>query len=179
MSYFFKNCAPAVIAILSLSLSLGLNSVQAHLMKAQYGTLNVFEDDIYMVLSLPLSALPNTDINQDGTMTMIEFNQQRTAIIESIKTGIKLSSPKGDFFLDGIMLSPEAPHDSAGAFISQLVILGKFSVVQSSQPLTFTNNFYGKGMGEQLITITATRQSDKKAFVFELMPLAPAKELRF
>jgi hypothetical protein len=177
MSYFFKNCAPAVIAILSLSL--GLNSVQAHLIKAQYGTLNVVEDDIYMVLSLPVSAFSKADINQDGTMTMIKFNQQRTAIIESIKTGIKLSAPEEDFFLDGIMLSPEAPHDSSGRFISQLVVLGKFSVVQLSQPLTFTNNFYGQGMGEQLITITATRQSDKKAFVFELMPLAPAKELRF
>ena len=132
-----------------------------------------------MVLSIPVSAFSKADINQDGTMTMIEFNQQRTAIIESIKTGVKLSAPEGDFFLDGIMLSPEAPHDSARRFVSQLVILGKFSAVQSSQSLTFTNHLYGQRVGEQLITITATRQSDKKTSVFELVPLKPSKELRF
>ena len=177
MIYFFKIYALAAVAILPV-LS-GSNSVQAHLIKAQYGTLNMVEDDIYMVLSLPVSAFSKAGINQDGTMTMIEFNQQRTAIIESINTGIKLRAPEGDFFLDGILLSPEAPHDSSGRFISQVVILGKFSAVQSSQSLTFTNHLYGQRVGEQLITFTATRQSDKRTSVFELVPLKPSKELRF
>ncbi len=177
MNYFFKIYALAAVAILPVLL--GSNLVQAHLIKAQYGTLNMVEDDIYMVLSLPVSAFSKADINQDGTMTMIEFNQQRAAIIESIKTGISLSGPERKFFLDGIMLSPEAQHDSSGRFISQLVILGKFSAVQPSQSLTFTNYLYGQGVGEQLITITATRQSDKKTSVFKLVPLKPSKELRF
>ena len=152
---------------------------QAHLMKAQHGTLNIFEDGIYMVLSLPASAFDDIDKNNNGKLSMMEFNNQRSTIIESITNKITLSNFENNISLEGIMLSPEVSHDSSDTSISQLIILGKFSVHQPNQQLIYTNNLYGKNIGEQMITITATRQSDGKRVVFELKSDDPSQELSF
>ena len=177
MKYIFKNFTVIRLSLVVLALVSPL--AQAHLMKAQHGTLNIFEDGIYMVLSLPASAFDGIDENNDGKLSMMEFNNQRSTIIESIKNKITLSNSENNSSLEGIMLSPEVSHDSSDTSISQLVILGKFSVHQSNQQLIYTNNLYGKNIREQMITITATRQSDGKRVVFELMQDDPSQGLSF
>ena len=177
MGYIFKNFTAVALSLVGLSL--GSPLAQAHLMKAQHGTLNIFEDGIYMVLSLPVSAFDDIDENNDGRLSMVEFNNQRSTIIEAIKNEITLSNSKNNISLEGIMLSPELSHDSSDASISQLVVLGKFNVHQPIQPLTYTNNLYGQRVNEQIITITVTRQSDKKRVTFEVMSEAPSQGLNF
>ena len=177
MKYLFKNFTVMTLCLVVLALVSPL--AQAHLMKAQHGTLNIFEHGIYMVLSLPASAFDDIDENNDGKLSMMEFNNQRSTIIESITNKITLSNFENNISLEGIMLSPEVSHDSSDTSISQLVILGKFSVHQPNQQLIYTNNLYGKNISEQMITITATRQSDGKRVVFELMSDDPSQGLSF
>jgi hypothetical protein len=43
---------------------------------------------------------------------MIEFNNHRAAIIESIEQNVTLGDKEGNLSLEGIMLSPVVPHDA-------------------------------------------------------------------
>ena len=152
---------------------------QAHLMEAQQGTLNIIDDGAFMVLSLPISAFEEIDDNKDGIVSMVEFNNHRSTIIESVKTRITLSNNEGNIPLEGVMLSPEVAHDTSAGFISQLVVLGRFSLAENSHVLLFNNGLYGREETEQLVRMSATRQSDGKRYVLELTPEAPSGELNF
>jgi hypothetical protein len=101
------------ITLLSLTLSLVMGPVaHAHLMVAQHGTLNIVDDGVFMVLSLPISAFDGVDDDNDGKVSMIEFNNHRAAIIESIEQNVTLGDKEGNLSLEGIMLSPVVPHDA-------------------------------------------------------------------
>ena len=152
---------------------------QAHLMEAQQGTLNIIDDGAFMVLSLPISAFEDIDDNKDGTVSMVEFNNHRSTIIESVKTRITLSDNEGNIPLEGVMLSPEVAHDTSAGFISQLVVLGRFALVETNRPLRFNNGLYGQQEAEQVVKITATRQPDEKKHIFELTPEVSSINLKF
>jgi hypothetical protein len=49
----------------------------AHLMVAQHGTLNIVDDGVFMVLSLPISAFNGVDEDSNGKISMLEFNNHR------------------------------------------------------------------------------------------------------
>ena len=151
---------------------------QAHLMEAQQGTLNIIDDGAFMVLSLPISAFEDIDDNKDGTVSMVEFNNHRSTIIESVKTRITLSDNEGNNPLEGVMLSPEVAHDTSAGFISQLVVLGRFALVETNRPLRFNNGLYGQHEAEQVVKITATRQADGKKHIFELTPEVSSIDLK-
>ena len=152
---------------------------QAHLMEVQHGTLNIIDDGAFIVLSLPISAFGGIDSNKDGVVSMVEFNENRSTIIKSVKTGITLSQNKESVPLEGIMLAPEVAHDTSAGFMSQLVVLGQFSLAENSHVLLFSNGLYGREKTEQLVKISATRQSDGKKHILELTPEAPSGELNF
>jgi hypothetical protein len=57
------------ITLLSLTLNLIMGPVaHAHLMVAQHGTLNIVDDGVFMVLSLPISAFDGIDDDKDGNL---------------------------------------------------------------------------------------------------------------
>jgi hypothetical protein len=145
---------------------------QAHLMEAQQGTLNIIDDEAFMVLSLPISTFEDIDDNKNGAVSMVEFNDHRSTIIGFVKTRITLSDNEGNIPLEGVMLSPEV-------FISQLVVLGRFALVETNRPLRFHNGLYGQQEAEQVVKITATRQPDGKKYIFELTPEVSSIDLKF
>jgi hypothetical protein len=108
---FIHKYIPIVLVILILTLLLPA-SAEAHLMAAQHGTLNFVDDGAFMVLSLPMSAFEGIDDDGDGKVSMIEFNNHRAAIIESIEQNVTLGDKEGNLSLEGIMLSPVVPHDA-------------------------------------------------------------------
>ena len=109
---------------------------------------------------------------------MVEFNNHRSTIIESVKTRITLSDNEGNIPLEGVMLSPEVAHDTSAGFISQLVVLGRFALVETNRPLRFNNGLYGQHEAEQVVKITATRQADGKKHIFELTPEVSSIDLK-
>ncbi|MEH6581272.1 MAG: hypothetical protein V7754_04995 [Halioglobus sp.] len=149
--------------------------VQAHLMVAQHGTLNIVNDGAFMVLSLPITAFEGLDDDRDGKVSMLEFNRHRDAIIQSVEKNVTLSDQQAGCSLKGIMLSPVVPHDSADATISQLAVMGRFTLNDVASPLHFTIGLYGIQAAERRLEITATRSHDKQKAVFELTPAVPAR----
>ena len=152
---------------------------QAHLMEAQQGTLNIIDDEAFMVLSLPISTFGDIDDNKNGAVSMVEFNDHRSTIIGFVKTRITLSDNEGNIPLEGVMLSPEVAHNTSEEFISQLVVLGRFALVETNRPLRFHNGLYGQQEAEQVVKITATRQPDGKKYIFELTPEVSSIDLKF
>lgn len=145
-------------------------SAQAHLMVAQHGTLNIIDNGVFMVLSLPSSAFEGIDDDADGKVSMVEFNNHRAAIVESVRQNVTLSDDEGNCTLHGIMLSPVAPHDGQTEQISQLTVMGRFSLGDPNKTLSFHNGLYGMQATEQSLLITATGGPDNQKHVFELTP---------
>ena len=162
-----------LITLISWTLSLFMSSVaHAHLMAAQHGTLNIVDDGVYMVLSLPISAFAGVDDNNDGRVSMIEFNNHRGAIVEMVRHNVTLSDAQTNGHLQGILLSPVTAHDTAGGPISQLTVMGQFTLNDTDEPLLFKVGLYGIQAAEQVLKITATRTRQKQKTVFELTPVA-------
>ena len=164
-----------VITLLTWTSSLLMVQLaEAHLMVAQHGTLNVVDDGVFMVLSLPVSAFDGVDDDNDGKVSMLEFNNHRGAIVESVRQNVTLSAGQGSASLQGIMLSPVVPHDITGEPFSQLTVMGRFTLNDHYSALRFHIGLYGRQVAEQSLEITATRKRDNQKTVFELTSTAPA-----
>jgi hypothetical protein len=149
----------------------------AHLMVAQHGTLNVVDDGVFMVLSLPISAFDGIDDDSNGDISMMEFNNHRRDIVESVRQHVTLSDKQGSAALQGIMLSPVALHDSSGESLSQITVMGRFTVDNAISDLRFHIGLYGRQATEQSLEITATRALDRQKSIFELTPVTPESEV--
>ena len=159
------------ITLLSLTLSLVMGPVaHAHLMVAQHGTLNIVDDGVFMVLSLPISAFDGIDDDKDGKVSMIEFNNHRGAIVESVSANVTLSGTRGTGYLQGILLSPVAAHGSVEKPISQLTVMGRFTLTDSAEALRFHIGLYGRQADEQVLEMTAIHIRNNQKTVFELTP---------
>jgi len=172
MTDIYKHIALAGF-IFSLSILFGVKS-EAHVMVAQSGTLNVMEDGVFMVLSLPVSAFEGIDYDKDGLLSNDEFIKHRSLIVAAIIDGVLLSDESGVLPLQGMMLSPVIHHESQSMshnpLASQIVVMGRFPLTESSEELQFFINLFGKDKSEQLIKIAVTRKQDQQFQNFELTP---------
>jgi hypothetical protein len=163
------------VTLLILILTVPMSpSAQAHLMVAQHGTLNIVDDGAFMVLSLPISAFEGVDDDGDGNVSMVEFNNHRAAVVESVGQNVTLSDKEGNLSLQGIMLSPVVPHDALEEPVLQLIAMGRFSLAGAKGALRFQSGLFGKQASEQLLKITVTRKSDSQEHVYALTPSTPA-----
>lgn len=149
----------------------------AHLMVAQRGTLNFEGDGVYMVLSLPVSAFENIDDDGDGKLSATEFTTHRPAIVAAVAAGVQLQDAKGIRPLEGMMLSPVAPHDDPKASSDQLVVMGRFALADIQSDLQFQVSLFGQQADQQKISITATRKATSDKQKIKLTPEQPATEL--
>ncbi|MBB1268861.1 hypothetical protein [Shewanella sp. SR44-3] len=170
MSSRYKTLSTALlVSFLSLFVP---STATAHLMVAQHGTLNIVNNDVFMVLSLPLSAFEGLDTNLDGEVSMIEFNHQRAGIIQTIRQQISLMDQDGKRELQGLIMSPQlydGHHGSEG--LPQLTVMGKFTLQGIKGTLDFHLGLYGSSPEEQQMQITVTSGTKKQQV--ELTALSP------
>ena len=164
--------------IFTLLLSMGMVSKSyAHVMVAQHGTLNVVENGVFMVLSIPVTAFEGIDDDNDGMLSMEEFNTHRPRIAKAVIENVVLRDITGKIPLQGMMLSPVTshgtsvmPHISPKVPTSQIVVMGRFSLDGTSHNLQYQINLFGKHSTEQLMKMTMTRKGDNQELTFELTP---------
>lgn len=170
---FFRNQMGSLLLLLSVMVAPLAN---AHLMVAQHGTLNFLNDDVFMVLSVPMSAFKGIDTNGDGKVTMIEFNHHREAISKTVKDNVRLTDNKSVLELKGLMLSPVVHHHGTTQAITQLALMGKFKLTTNMKKtpvlsqLTFQVNLFGSSKKETKLEITATNKVGNQKHTFELTP---------
>ena len=146
-------------------------------MATQHGTLNIVDDGAFMVLSLPMSTFENVDDDNDGKVSMVEFNHHRVAIVESVRKYVTLSDKAGNLSLEGIMLSPVVSHNSLNEPISHLTVMGRFTLDDLNNALRFQVDLFGTQSDEQLVEITATRNANNQKYAFELTPARPVSPI--
>ena len=157
----------ATVLLLNL---LAISGSHAHLMVPQHGSLNVVNDAIFMVLSLPVSGFEGIDDDRDGLLSLAELNTHRKAMIGDISRLVSLSNPAEKVSLEGIMLSPVAPHDNPKAPATHIVAMGKFTIKNVDELSYFTLAIFGDKAEEQVMKMTVKRKSDGLNRSFELTP---------
>ncbi|MEQ9462655.1 MAG: hypothetical protein RJQ10_03255 [Haliea sp.] len=151
--------------------------VRAHLMVAQHGTLNFVDNAVFMVISIPVSAFAGIDDNQDGKVTMFEFNRNRDAVLSAVRSNVSLTDEEGVLVLEGILLSPVTAHDRYPETLSDLTVMGRFNLRKSASALRFESRLYGDEESAQTLKMLATRRSNGYQTEFVLTPDNPARFL--
>jgi len=134
----------------------------AHVMVAQHGTLNVIDNGVFMVLSLPVSAFEGIDDDNDGKLSNSEFSRHRKAISKLVHKKVVLKDKNGKIALEDMMLSPVTSHHSPKSPASQLIVMGRYSLADPLSSLEYEVELFGTAAIEQLLEITAIRKSDRK-----------------
>lgn len=163
---------PTAIFVILVNL-LFSSTLYAHVMVAQQGTLNIKEDGVYMVISVPVSAFPGIDDDEDGKLSSEEFTLHRSAIIKTVQSNIMLKDETAELALKGLMLSPVISHHAPNEPANQLVIMGRFSLEKANSTLEYQVNLFGKSTEEEKLKITVTRKKDASKQVFEINEKKP------
>ncbi len=66
-----------LLSMTTLGLLIMPNLANAHLMVAEHGTLNFVDNNVFIVLSIPMSAFKGVDENKDGKVSIVEFNAHK------------------------------------------------------------------------------------------------------
>ena len=142
----------------------------AHMMVAQHGTLNIIDNSIFMVLSLPVSAFKGVDDDNDSKLSIEEFTTHRSKITKIIHNKVILKDKSGKLDLQGMILSPVMSHHAVKTPSSQLIIMGRFTLVDPNSTLQYRVELFGHHPDEALLEVIATRQNDERRQVIQLSP---------
>jgi hypothetical protein len=145
----------------------------AHVMVAQQGTLNVLDNGVFMVLSLPVSAFEGVDDDNDGKLSSAEFSRHHKAMSNLVHKKVILKDKKGKLTLEDMILSPVLSHQFPKSPSSQLIVMGRYSLADPLSSLEYKITLFGKGTIEKSFKITATRKKDHKKKVAKLTVTEP------
>jgi HupE / UreJ protein len=143
---------------LGLAAALGVScAASAHLMGAQKGTLNFSGDGAYLVLSVPVSALPGADDDGDGLLSVSELRAHAATITHAVQAGLVLSDEAGARPLEGIMLNLSPKDSIEGHPADQLIVMGRYALRDAKHSLTFQSSLFGKAESERGFSVAVTR----------------------
>ena len=155
--------------------------VQAHLMAAQKGTLNIVNDAAFLVLSVPVSALKGVDDDGDGALSKAEMAAHDKAIREQVKGGVQLIGAAGALPLQLMMLDVAPAENTPTTAASHLVVLGRFQLNSDKQhdaePNELSLHFalFGTKADERQQDLAITRHNESQWLRFT--PAQPRKVL--
>jgi hypothetical protein len=168
-------------ALIGLAVLLFLQPVQAHLMVAQHGTLNLVGSGGFVVMALPVDAFSGVDDDGDGLLSMVEMQAHSSDIQTQVQLGLQLRDDSGPRPLQALMiyLSPDDRAPTAPA--AQLVALGRFALADSvgsavpTAGLLLRFSLFGKTAATQQQNIVVTQGALKQQLV--LTPASPERAL--
>jgi len=148
-------------------------------MVAQKGTLNFFDGSGYLVLSLPASAFAFADEDKDLKLSPQEFSSHRKELMQNVQQQVQLHRDDEVLELQGLMLSPVAPHGAPAEPASQLVVMGRFVVGAGLKKLRLFVELYGEAEQEKSFEVTAKHKASNQQQVLLLTEKKPEAALEF
>lgn len=139
-------------------------------MVAQHGSLNIVDDGVFMVISLPVTAFKNVDDDNDSKLSAEEFSLHRASIASTVHEKIILSEKGRKIALQGMMLSPVNSHHSLQTPSSQLIVMGRYTLVSPDNDLQFEVDLFGTSPSEQIVEVIATKKQNESRQVIKLSP---------
>ena len=137
----------------------------AHLMSPQRGTINFTNGGGYVALSLPVSAFAYVDDNGKHVLSMEGYVKYQHQMLIDITKQVQLCDEQGALPLEGAFLNFTPPDDDPKASISQILLLGRYTLRHSNdentQKLRFKINLFGVNADEQKFNIAVTRVNAK------------------
>ncbi len=173
MKKFLINSALSTLVLGLLSLPF---SLYAHMMVEQHGTLNIVDDKVYIVLSIPMGAFYDADSNKGGIISMLEFTNSRKKLSKKIKNKVVLSNGKSTFSIDGLLLSPEASHTSEALHtkkeknIEYVTITGRYTITGPLNDIKLNMDLFGISKKHRIIEITSINKKQNEKYTFTLTP---------
>lgn len=166
--------------LLFLMLMTWMMQVQAHLMPAQQGTVNIVGNDVFTVLAVPVSVVPEADDNQDGRLSESEVQAHAPRLREVVQTRFVLrhEDEAGEVLLLNPLSEPEAhlPGQTnppqAGAGSAHFLVMQRTRFASPPTQLSLSTDLFGTRDGEDQLTLKAT-QGDQVDVVV-LTPLRSA-----
>jgi hydrogenase/urease accessory protein HupE len=165
-----------------------ITPLHAHLMPAQQGTLNVVGADVFTVLAVPVSAVPQADGDGDGRLSEAEVQTHAAMLRQAVSQRLVLRD--GDAALGRVLLlnplsEPQAHPvgrdatvdggSSGGAGSRHFLVMMRTQFAQPPQGLTVTTDLFGTAEGEGQLTLKASRGAEVEAVV--LSPARPQHTL--
>jgi hydrogenase/urease accessory protein HupE len=153
-----SSAPPASLLFLVLSaFTLLSRTAAAHLLPAQNATIHAIGDKVYVVVSVPVSALSGVDDDADGQLSAAELRRHQADISRQFTQRFQLSMANAV----GSSLStwPLSPQTGGGliAPMSYVVVLEALEFSRSIDELTLRTDLFGTGDGEAKLSIRATR----------------------
>jgi hypothetical protein len=170
-----RAAVAAAIASLVGAFALAAAPAEAHLIPARQGTINLVGDAAFVVLSVPVSSLPDADENHDGLVDMEEFTRHEGELRAAIDRRLVVSdgaTPATTVRVD-LVLSPQ--HEAARDRADQIVVLKHARFAAPPTDLRVRCDLFGQGPTEQEFSLTATRHppTGKETEVAVLAPGSP------
>jgi hypothetical protein len=157
---------PSVVAVLA-ALACG-TPAYAHLMPQQHGTLNVRDNAVFCVFSVPVSALSGWDLDADGRMHATELERARASVMREITAGITLDAG-GDAgqrdFIQASLDLEEGISPTGGA--THLIVLLRQSFVAVPKDVRLTMTLFGAAPEEKAFLIKATQGGPPEVAVLD------------
>jgi hypothetical protein len=139
-------------------------------MVAQHGSLNIVDNGVFMVISLPVTAFKNVDDDNDGKLSNEEFSRHRPSIASTVHEKITLSENGRKITLQGMMLAPVTSHHSLQTPSSQLIVMGRYTIVSPNSDLRYEIELFGTMPPEKTLEITVTNKQYNNKQVLKLSP---------
>jgi hydrogenase/urease accessory protein HupE len=158
-----------------LGVALGLSAVvHAHLMPEQRGTINVQGDSVYVVLSIPVTALTGFDDNKDLVLSTEELQRHQAHLREQIDRRL-LITHKGQTGQTMVVNLVHSPLHEQTVQADQLIVLKhvRFAALPS-EPAIHTDLF-GTAVKERELTLRATRGGPAPVAPTAASPLNPSQ----
>jgi hypothetical protein len=145
----------AVLMLLGLIWAVG---AQAHLLPKQNATINLIDSSAFLVVSVPVSAVPGADQDGNGLVTLAEIDAARPAIVAAFGKGLKLESDAGFGKQIFAWVMPPQEEDPAQGS-DYVVVLSRYDFAQKPSQLELEYHLFGSNPGERRQTIKATHKS--------------------
>ena len=158
-------------AVLLLMLMLGCTQYAvAHLMVAQKGAVNIVGDGAFVVLSIPASALPNSDDDGDGSLSRAELAKHHRSLASDIKKRLKLIDGKESRALQDMLLSLALAGHAHTDSSSQLIITGQFNLAGLGDKAKLYVDLFGSSQAENMLEIKTIQSSNKQTQLLLFTP---------
>jgi hypothetical protein len=133
----------------------------AHLIMPQSGTLNFVDGSAYLVMSLPVSAFPYINDNENHLLSAQSFTKHQLRMAADVEAQVQLLDAQGPLQLEGTFLNFTPPDNDPSGSASDIVVLGRFKLRYAedakSSALRLRVTLFGTAANEKSLTATVTR----------------------
>jgi hydrogenase/urease accessory protein HupE len=140
-------------------------AAEAHLMPAKQGTINIVDKSVYVVLTVPVSAVKDFDDNHDGAMDLAEISRHQKALNDNLGSRIALwaASDAGVAGLTMVM-SPQT-GDQADQPTNYLLLMHERTFKAPPTNLHMKVNIFGDAADQKQIAMRAKRGAEAEMVV--------------